>query len=98
MVNAMSFRIIINDKEYTNPVVRYGLALAVLMGAMAVSALIVFVLLPAIGITIVISMGLVIVIAVGLFAATVAWVLGNVILGLLLMVADRLSGRGPRDY
>lgn len=93
----MTLRIFINDKEYTNPVVRYGIALAVLVGAMAVSALIVFVLLPAIGITIVISMGLVIVIAVGFFAATVAWVLGNAILGLLLMVADRLSGRDPRN-
>lgn len=93
----MSFRIIINDREYTNPVVRYGIALAVLVGAMAVSALVVFVLLPAIGITIVISMGLVIVIAMGLFFATVAWVLGNAILGLVLMVADRLSGGSQRN-
>jgi len=89
----MSFRIIINDREYTNPVVRYGIALAVLVGAMAVSALIVFVLLPAIGITLVITMGLVIVIAVGLFSATVAWVLGHAILAMLLMVADKLAGR-----
>jgi len=94
----MSFRIIINEKEYTNPVVKYGIALAVLVGAMAISALIVFVLLPAIGITIVVSMGLVIVIAVGLFAATVAWVLGHAILGILLMLADKLSGRHSRDY
>ena len=93
----MSFRIIINDREYTNPVVKYGIALAVLVGAMAVSALIVFVLLPTIGITIVLSMGLVIVIAMGLFFATVAWVLGHAILGLLLMVADRLSGGEKRN-
>ena len=89
----MSFRIIINDREYTNPVVKYGIALAVLVGAMAVSALIVFVLLPAIGITLVMSMGLVIVIAVGFFAATVAWVLGHAILALILIVADKLAGR-----
>ena len=93
----MSFRIIINDREYTNPVVKYGIALAVLVGAMAVSALIVFVLLPTIGITIGLSMGLVIVIAMGLFFATVAWVLGHAILGLLLMVADRLSGGEKRN-
>ena len=93
----MSFRIIINDREYTNPVVKYGIALAVLVGAMSVSALVVFVLLPAIGITIVLSMGLVIVIAMGLFFATVAWVLGNAILGLLLMVAEKLSGHDSRN-
>lgn len=94
----MTFRIIINDREYTNPVVKYGIALSVLVGAMAVSALIVFVLLPAIGITMVISMGLVIVIAVGLFAATVAWVLGHAIFAMLLMLADKLAGKRPGDY
>lgn len=92
----MSLRIFINEKEYTNPVVKYGLALAVLVGAIAISALVVFVLLPAIGITIALAMGLVIVLAVGIFAATVSLVLGSAILSLLLAIADRLFGRPGR--
>lgn len=92
----MSLRIFINEKEYTNPVVKYGLALAVLVGAIAVSGLVVFVLLPAIGITIALAMGLVIVIAVGAFAATVSLVLGSAILSVLLAISEKLFGRSGR--
>lgn len=92
----MSLRIFINEKEYTNPVVKYALALAVLLGAIAISALVVFVLLPAIGITIALAMGLVIVIAVGVFAATVSLVLGSAILAVLMKVSEKLFDRSSR--
>ena len=92
----MTLRIIVNNKEYTNPVVKYGLVFSFLLGAVAVSALIIFVLLPAIGITIVMSMGLVIIIAVGVFAAAVALTLGSVIFAGLLAITEKLLGR-PND-
>ena len=89
----MSLRIFINDKEYTNPVVKYAMALAVLLGAIAISGLVVFVLLPAIGITIALAMGLVIVFAMGLFAATVSLVLGSAILSALMAISEKLFDR-----
>jgi len=92
----MTLRIVINDKEYTNPVVKYGLAAAFFVGAIAVSTLIIFVLLPAIGITIVLSMGLVIVIAVGAFSAAVSLALGGVIFAGLLALTEKLLGK-PSD-
>ena len=91
----MSLRIFINNKEYTNPVVKYGLALAVLVGAIAVSTLVIFVFLPAIGITIALAMGLVIVIAAGVFSTAVALVMGSAILNLLLLISERLFNRNP---
>ena len=92
----MPLRIIINDREYTNPVVKVGLTIAFFIGAIAVSALIVFVLLPAIGITIVMSLGLAIVVAVGIFAAAVALTLGSAILASLIVLADSLSAKFGR--
>lgn len=92
----MSLRIYINEREYTNPVVKYALALAVLLGAIAISALVVFVLLPAIGITIALAMGLMIVIAVGIFAATVSLVLGSAILAVLMKVSEKLFASSNR--
>jgi len=92
----MSLRIFINDREYTSPVVKYGLAVAVFVGALAVSALIVFVLLPTIGITLVLSLGIFIVIAVAAFSATVALTIGGVLFAALLTLTEKLMGRSGR--
>lgn len=92
----MSLRIFINDREYTSPVVKYGLAVAVFVGALAVSALIVFVLLPTIGITLVLSLGIFIVIAVAAFSATVALTIGGVLFAALLTLTEKLMGRSSR--
>jgi hypothetical protein len=93
----MALRIIVNGKECTSPIVKYGLAVAVLIGTIAISALIVFVLLPIIGVSIAATLGLVITIAVGIFAAAVALTLGSAILSVLIVfvdyLADKLSGR-----
>jgi len=89
----MALRIIINEKECTSPIVKYGLAIAVLIGTIAISALIVFVLLPIIGVSIAATFGLVIVIAVGVFAAAVALTLGSAILSTFIVLVDYLSTR-----
>jgi len=87
----MSLRIIINDRECTSPIVKFGLAIAVLVGTVAIGALIVYVLLPIIGISIAATMGLIIVIAVGIFAAAVALSLGSVILSTVILFAEYLA-------
>ena len=92
----MSLKIIINDKECTNPIVKYGLTIAVLIGSAAVAALILFVFLPVIGVSIAASMGLVIIIGVGIFAAAVALVLGSAILSTLIVFVDYLAGKFGR--
>ena len=92
----MSLKIIINDKECTNPVVKFGLAVAVLIGAISVAALIVFVFLPVIGISIAATMGLVIVVAVGIFAAAVALTLGSAILSTFIVLVDYIAGKFGR--
>lgn len=90
----MSLRIFINDKEYTSPIVKYGLAVAALAGTIAISALIIFVLLPIIGVSVTVVFGLVIAITVGIFAAAVALTIGTAVLASLIMflqfVADKI--------
>ena len=92
----MSLKIVINDKECTNPIVKYGLAIAVLIGTIAISALIVFVLLPVIGISVAATIGLVIVVAVGVFAAAVALTLGSAILSTFIVMVDYIAGKFSR--
>ncbi len=87
----MPIRIIVNDKECTSKIVRFGIGVTVLVGAIAIAGLIVFVLLPVIGVSIAATLGLVIVVAVGVFAATVALTLGSALLGSMLLFVDYLG-------
>ena len=89
----MALRIFVNDKECTSPIVKYGLGIAVLIGTIAIAALIVFVLLPIIGVSIAATMGLIIVISVGIFAAAVALTLGSAILSVLIVFVDYLASK-----
>ena len=89
----MSLRIFINDRECKSPVVKFGLAAAVLVGTMAMSSLIIFVLLPIIGVSIAAIMGLIIVVLVGIFAAAVALSLGSAILSSLILLVDYLADK-----
>ncbi|MDH5323925.1 MAG: hypothetical protein OEZ68_03050 [Gammaproteobacteria bacterium] len=89
----MALRIIINDKECTSPMVKYGLAVAVLVGTIAISALIVFVFLPIIGVSIAATMGLVIIIGAGIFAAAVALTLGTVLLSTFFVLMEMIVGK-----
>lgn len=92
----MSLRIILNDKECTSPIVKFGLGVAVLVGTIAISAFIIFVLLPVIGVSIAATLGLSIVIAVGVFAAAVALTLGSAILATFIMLVDTLADKFRR--
>jgi len=92
----MALHIFINGKQCGNPIVKYGLAVAVLLGASAVSALVLFVFLPAIGISIAITLGLIIVLGAGIFAAAVAMVLGSAILSIILALVEKLAVRIER--
>ena len=92
----MPLRIIINDKECTSPVVKYGLAIAVLFGTIAISALIVFILLPIIGVSIAATMGLIIIVAVGIFAGAVALTLGTAILSTAMVLIETVAGKFRR--
>ena len=94
----MPLRIIINDKEYSSPYIKYGLAAAVLTGTIAIAALIIFVLLPVIGISIAATLGLLIVIVVGIFAAAVALTFGTVIFSTLFVFIDYIAGRLRRRF
>lgn len=89
----MTLRIFINDQECNSPVVKYGMAVAALIGTIAMAALIVFVLLPVIGISIAATMGLVIVISVGIFAAAVALTLGSAILATFIVFVDFIASK-----
>lgn len=89
----MPLRILINEKECTSPMIKYGLAFTALVGTIAISALIVFVLLPIIGVSIAATIGLIIVIAVGVFAAAVALSLGTAILSTIIVLMDSIISR-----
>lgn len=94
----MPLRIIINDKECTSPIVKFGLAIAVLIGTIAIAALIVYVLLPIIGVSIAATLGLMIVISVGIFAAAVALTLGSAILAALIVFVEYIASKlSPRS-
>lgn len=92
----MSLRIIINNQECRSPIVKYGLAIAVLVGSIAIAALIIFVLLPIIGVSLAATLGLAIVILVGIFAAAVALTLGSGILAAFIVLVEYLAGKISR--
>lgn len=88
----MSLRIIINDKECTSPIVKFGLAIAVLIGTLIIGALIVYVLLPIIGISIAATLGLAVIVVIGIVAAVVALTLGSAILSAIIIFAEYIAG------
>lgn len=94
--STMSLRIIINNKECTSPIVKFGLAIAVLIGAIVIGALIVYVLLPIIGISIAATLGLFIVVTVGIIAAAIALTLGSAILSAVILFAEFIAGKFRR--
>ena len=89
----MPIRIIVNDKECTSKIVKFGIGVTVLVGTIAIAALIIFVLLPIIGVSVAATIGLIIVVTVGIFAAAVALTLGGVILGNMLVLIDYIAGK-----
>ena len=92
----MGLRIIVNDKEYTSPVIKYGLAAAALIGTVVVALFIVFVILPIVGVSITAILGAFIAIALGIFAAAVTLTLGGVMLAALIALVDFLVDKFGR--
>lgn len=77
----MTIQIVINGKEVTNPLAKalwvFG---AIIVGAL-VTALVIFVLLPIIGIAVTLSAGLIIVCVIAIIVGIVALAIGSTILG-----------------
>lgn len=73
----MATRIVINDKEITNPYIKALLILGAILVAALVAVIVIFVLLPIIGIAVTLSMGLiaVFIIATLVSAATLALIM-----------------------
>lgn len=61
----MTFRIVINEHEVTNPLVKFGLLLGAMLVAGLVIAAVVFILLPLVGITVVASVTFVLLVVAG---------------------------------
>jgi len=81
----MATRIIINDKEVTNPYIKGLLILGAILVVAVVAAVVIFVLLPIIGIAVTVSVGFIAVLLVAalvsaatlaLVAVLVAWMFG----------------------
>ncbi len=81
----MAMRIVVNGKEITNPYIKALLVMGAIIVAVAVAALVTFILLPVIGVAVALSVGFIIVlfIAAVVSAATLtlvifllAWLLG----------------------
>jgi membrane protein implicated in regulation of membrane protease activity len=81
----MGTRIIINDKEITNPYIKALLILGAIIVGAAVAAVVIFVLLPIIGIAVTVSIGFVVVLLIAalvsvatlaLVAVLAAWLFG----------------------
>jgi hypothetical protein len=72
------------------------LATAALFGTIAIAMLIIFVLLPVIGVSVTVVLGLFIAITVGIFAAAVALTIGGAVLAALITFVDYLANQFGR--
>lgn len=79
----MGLRIIVNDREVSNPLVKFLLILGAMLVTGLVIAAVVFILLPLVGITIAVSVTFVVVVVVG----TVIAALVMAFVGILYSIA-----------
>lgn len=84
----MATRIVINDKEVTNPVAKVFLIAGAIIIAALVSAFVIFILLPIIGVAVTLSVGFIVIfIAASIIsAATLAFAI--IIMGWLFGAAE----------
>ena len=75
----MNTRIIINGKEVSNPFIRFLLILGAIIFAALVAAVVIFILLPVIGIAVTLSFGLIVIFIVAIMASIVSLVLVTII-------------------
>ncbi len=79
----MATQILINGKEVTNPFVKAFLVLSAIITLAIVTAIILFVLLPIVGVAVTLSAGFVLVFVVAMIVGIAVLTFGTVILGLL---------------
>ena len=75
----MITRIIINDKEVSNPFARALLLLGAIIVAALVAAVVIFILLPVIGIAVTLSFGFIVIFVIAIMASVVSLVLVTMI-------------------
>jgi len=77
----MTTRVIINEREITNPVAKAALAFGFILIASLISLFFIFVLLPVAGIVITLSIGFVVVFVIATIAGFAALILTTAIFG-----------------
>ena len=75
----MNTRIIINGREVSNPFVRMLLIFAAIVFAALVTAFVIFILLPIIGVAVTLSVGFVVIFIIAMMASVAALVLVTII-------------------
>ena len=75
----MNTRIIINGKEVTNPFTRALLILGAIIIAALVTAVVIFILLPLIGVAVTLSIGFIVIFVVATMASVASLVLVTII-------------------
>ena len=79
----MSTQVIINGKEITNPAAKASLVLGAILIAALITALIVFVLLPLVGVAVTLSVGLVAILFIASLIGIVSLLFGATLFGWL---------------
>ena len=75
----MNTRIIINGKEITNPLTRGFLIFGAIIFAALVAAVVIFILLPVIGIAVTLSFGFIMIFVIAILASVVSLTLATIV-------------------
>jgi len=93
----MTIRIVINGNEITNPFAKTFLILGAVLVSAIITALVIFVLFPIIGIAVTLSFGFIVICIVATAAGIAILAFATVMLGLLFGVMEfRLEHTGKR--
>lgn len=84
----MTIRIVVNGNEITNPFAKVFLILGAVLVSAVITALVIFVLFPIIGIAVTLSFGFIIICVVATSAGIAILAFATVILGLLFGVME----------
>lgn len=84
----MTTQVVINGKEITNPIAKAALAFGFILIAALISVVVVFVLLPLVGIVITLSIGFVAVFIAAIVAGFAVLIISTVVFGRLFGPAD----------
>ena len=75
----MKTQIIINGKQISNPFIRFLLILGAIITAALVTAVVIFILLPLIGVAVTLSVGFIVICVIAIMASVVALILVTII-------------------